>query len=48
MLSGDATPTTLLAEDLDGDGALDIVVATYLKRGAFTGRAILHIFLANP
>lgn len=48
ILPGEATPTTLLVEDLDGNGALDIVVATYLKRGAFSGRGFLHIFLADP
>ncbi len=48
VLTGEATPTTLLVEDLDGNGAVDIVVATYLKRGAFSGRAFLHVFLANP
>jgi len=47
-LQGQTTPTTLQVKDLDGDGALDVVVATYLPRGAFSGRATLHIFLAKP
>jgi len=45
---GEATVTTLAVADLDGDGALDVLVTTYVPRGGFEGLARIHILLAKP